>query len=421
MTRPRYGETMAGDDTPVTGIVLGGGGARGSFQVGALAYLYDHTDLAPTVFTGCSIGSVMAAKLATGVDRSHQRTAVEAVDGLIRGFEDHRGMSQEEEWFADVAAQAPDAGTALQQLQQLRDIAEDLPGAIVGGSGADTERPTVGETVGALKTLAQSVRGIGPVVQNAFRARSLYNLDPLRALLGDASVFGLDAVPDSGATLRVALVGLESGELRFVTEDGGFVDRDNTPRPDLGTVDLTDAVLASASMPGVFPPVKLGDEHYIDGGVRTMLPVDIAVEQLGVDRGVAILAQSPGVDPPELDATTILPVVGRALAQIALEEIRRDDVDAAHRAGFTVIEPQINVHRALEFEPEQISIAIDYGWMRAADVIEDLPEDQRLLSLEITQSRLRMSADPDPAVKSELRDLLATRDPRWLPPELRED
>jgi NTE family protein len=46
---------------------------------------------------------------------------------------------------------------------------------------------------------------------------------------------------------------------------------------------LVDAVLASAAVPGLLPPVAIGGEHFIDGGIVNSIPVDRAVA-LGADR-----------------------------------------------------------------------------------------------------------------------------------------
>ncbi|MBV8431513.1 MAG: patatin-like phospholipase family protein [Solirubrobacterales bacterium] len=40
---------------------------------------------------------------------------------------------------------------------------------------------------------------------------------------------------------------------------------------------LADAVLASCAVPGVLPPVRIGDEHFIDGGIVNSIPVGQAV------------------------------------------------------------------------------------------------------------------------------------------------
>jgi NTE family protein len=49
------------------------------------------------------------------------------------------------------------------------------------------------------------------------------------------------------------------------------------------TGDVVDAILASAAVPGILPPVEIGGEHYIDGGIVNSIPVDRAVE-LGATR-----------------------------------------------------------------------------------------------------------------------------------------
>ena len=41
---------------------------------------------------------------------------------------------------------------------------------------------------------------------------------------------------------------------------------------------LVDAVLASASVPGLLPPTRIGDEHFIDGGIVNTIPISQAVE-----------------------------------------------------------------------------------------------------------------------------------------------
>ena len=56
-------------------------------------------------------------------------------------------------------------------------------------------------------------------------------------------------------------------------------------------VDLVDAVAASCAVPGVWPPVTIGDVRYIDGGVRSINNVDLAA---GHDR---VLVIAPVTDP----------------------------------------------------------------------------------------------------------------------------
>jgi len=46
---------------------------------------------------------------------------------------------------------------------------------------------------------------------------------------------------------------------------------------------LVDAVVASAAVPGLLPPARVGGEHYLDGGIVNSIPLGRAV-QLGADR-----------------------------------------------------------------------------------------------------------------------------------------
>jgi NTE family protein len=41
---------------------------------------------------------------------------------------------------------------------------------------------------------------------------------------------------------------------------------------------LADAILASAALPGVLPPVEIGGEHFVDGGIVNSIPISRAVE-----------------------------------------------------------------------------------------------------------------------------------------------
>jgi NTE family protein len=63
-------------------------------------------------------------------------------------------------------------------------------------------------------------------------------------------------------------------------------------------VGLVDAVAASCAVPGVWPPVTIGDCRYIDGGVRSTANADLAANH----DGVLVLAPLAGPVAAELDA-----------------------------------------------------------------------------------------------------------------------
>jgi NTE family protein len=184
-------------------------------------------------------------------------------------------------------------------------------------------------------------------------------------------VFRPDRVAASGVRLRIAVVGLESGELRYVTETGGMVDRDDRPLPTSAPIPLAAAVRASSAIPVVFPPVVLDGETYVDGGIREVVPVEMAARHLGATRCYAVVASAGGLAPDRGYATrNILAIASRAYADIMWDEVLRDEIELARgSARVTVIQPEVDVHDSLSVDPGLTSLAMDYGWMRAADIV----------------------------------------------------
>jgi NTE family protein len=74
---------------------------------------------------------------------------------------------------------------------------------------------------------------------------------------------GTDEWP-AGGRLRVTAIDAAAGEL--VVFDG----------TDPAGPGLIDAVAASCAVPGVWPPVTIGDRRYVDGGVRSVANADLA-------------------------------------------------------------------------------------------------------------------------------------------------
>ncbi len=68
---------------------------------------------------------------------------------------------------------------------------------------------------------------------------------------------------------------------------GDFVPFDRT-----SGVSLVDAVAASCAVPGVWPPVTIGDRRYIDGGVRSTVNADLAS---GYERVVVVAPIAMGL------------------------------------------------------------------------------------------------------------------------------
>lgn len=91
---------------------------------------------------------------------------------------------------------------------------------------------------------------------------------------------------------------------------------------DAATVGLVDAVAASCAVPGIRPPVTIGDTRYIDGGVRTTINADLAIG-CDVVLVVAPLPNMPTKDPElvaaaaELERTATVLTVAPDEASVA--------------------------------------------------------------------------------------------------------
>ncbi|WP_017615825.1 patatin-like phospholipase family protein [Nocardiopsis salina] len=84
--------------------------------------------------------------------------------------------------------------------------------------------------------------------------------EPLRQLLRDT--LGADTrFEDLPTPLRVVAASIESAAEHWFT-----------------TGPLIPAVLASASVPGLLPPTRVGQEHYLDGGIVNSIPLQAALD-----------------------------------------------------------------------------------------------------------------------------------------------
>jgi NTE family protein len=97
------------------------------------------------------------------------------------------------------------------------------------------------------------------------------------------------------------------------------------------TGDLIEPVLASCALPGVFPPVRIGDEHFFDGGLVNSIPLDRAVQR-GAD---TIWVLHVGRLEEELAPPRFLWEVGFTAFEISRRHRFHSDLDRVGR-GVTV-------------------------------------------------------------------------------------
>jgi NTE family protein len=243
---------------PVTGLILSGGGARAAYQVGVLAAI---ADLLPNaahnpfpVIVGTSAGAINAVGLACGA--LHFTEAVRRLTSVWQGFHTHQVYRS------------------------------DWPGVLRQAS----------------RFIGHSLLGLGGEIPVA-----LLDSSPLAQLLERELDFSGIAAAVRHRQLRAVAVtafGYESGQaVTFyqgrATIDPWFRHR----RVGVPTRLALEHLLASASIPLIFPPVKINREYFGDGAVRQSAPISPALH-LGATRVLVV-----GVSGNPVGAQANVPVV----------------------------------------------------------------------------------------------------------------
>ena len=272
--------------TDPLGLVIGGGGARAAYQVGALCYIAKRfPDLRIPIVTGVSAGAISAALLA-----SHHGSFKQAVDELVSLW----GNLRVEDVFRVDAPSLAWSG-ARWGFQLLS-----------GGAG----------------------RGV--------RVKGLMDTSPLRDYLSEAlhAVDGeLTGVQYNLAKGRLQAVALSTssyttGQSMTWIQGCDLREWERPQRRSRKTVLTVDHVMASSALPLVFPAVKIGEAWYGDGGIRLAAPLSPALH-LGAERILAISTRYDR-DQQEADRPDVLgypppaQVMGSIMNSVFLDLIDQD-------------------------------------------------------------------------------------------------
>lgn len=237
--------TPTAPDLGELALVMGGGGARGAYQVGLLRYLARrYPSLRLPILTGVSAGAVNVAHLA-----QHTGTFTAAVTSLERLW---RSLTPEQVFRVDAPALA---SNALRWGLRL----------VSGGTASEPQ------------------------------TRGLVDTSPLRTYLTQA------LMPQDGILTGIAQ-NLARGSLRAValsTTDYGtgqsivwmqgrnLTEWERPKRRAISTHLTVEHVMGSSALPFFFPAVRIGDSWHGDGGVRLTAPLSPALH-LGAHKILAI-------------------------------------------------------------------------------------------------------------------------------------
>ena len=152
----------------------------------------------------------------------------------------------------------------------------------------------------------------------ASRQMNLFEGDFLERLVAEHAIeddFAATKVP-----LAVVATNLNTGRKQVITEGS-----------------VSQAVLASTAIPGVFSPVQLEGDSFIDGGVVANLDLETAVEQgareiLAIDLSHCFQLREP---------SNVIGVITRTVDIVMRDRVQRDMLALARRARITLVQPEI--------------------------------------------------------------------------------
>ncbi len=413
-----------------TGIVLGGGGTLGDFQVGALIFLYKKGIL-PNIkcVFGTSIGAINAVIVSTGVGCDHMLERYWSED--VIGRED---LIPQHKWSENIApilkafmeseksSKIP-LGGQIRVIGRIRAIS-----ALIQESKEE-----------ALRDIVCGIDDLEDMIGTAVRESALYTADKLKQRMLD-KIDDIEKALDPAIVFGLFATNIETGQKTCFTNNKelcGTVD-DTLYVPCLSSGLLVQAALASAAVPLIFPPVEACGSYYIDGGAREVVPVKGAIKS-GADTIYAILClprlarrrkyafldvKGEGgekkmtdwstsnlfdVRPedwvvnnrnwdPKSDECDVLDIANRTAA-ILLDELTEGDIastdDTGKKIESKVIDPLIPVHGWTQLNIGLLKINADQGYMRAFDVIcacapNSLYEQCEQLTAEITSKRIKI-------------------------------
>jgi len=212
----------------LTAIVLSGGGAKGSFEVGALFYLREiWSNIQPRIVCGTSVGAINGVAVAESNDGAGIGTLETIWLGLQYNSDMYTLSPEFKQVFSDLGINVTDVAlhggglpfsgiSGFLSFVATLGLSPETAGWVAIGWAATG--PVGGLIAGILQLGSSSKDKIEDAIKTLSASSYAYNLAPIQALI-ERNV-DPKSVANSGMKLRLAVVALEDGGLYYVTESG---------------------------------------------------------------------------------------------------------------------------------------------------------------------------------------------------------
>jgi NTE family protein len=240
-------------------LVLSGGGARAAYQIGLLARVAEELpDLEVEVLTGVSAGALNAAYLAAREGNLSERLA---------------------------------SLTRVWSRIRVEDVLDADTGTLSGGVVAWGSRLMGG---GKLKLLSASgLVGTEPLANLMRDVLNVgHNDSPIPSIAGALENSPLRAVAVTGSSYTT---GRSVTWIQAHAEDHRWQSWERPTRVGVTAPITVDRILASASLPFLFPAVNVDGQWFGDGGIRLLAPLSPAVH-LGASKVLAVTTRYAKTD-----------------------------------------------------------------------------------------------------------------------------
>ncbi len=366
---------MADPQEQEVGVVLSGGGASGAYEVGVLKALFSGKapttggePLAPEICAGTSIGSFSAAFLVSQLDQCGPTAAgdLEAL-WLERLAEDHGRGNGAFRFRGDPFTFLSPSSYVPNPLQPFVEAISD--GAFLAWDGLHR----------AINLVTNREVNLEQRIVDLFNIASFVSNEPFQRTIHETINFS--RILQARTLLRIPATNWMTGKMT--------VFKNNEMTDKAGPL----AILASSAIPGFIPPVLIGAEPHVDGGVLLNTPLRLVTRHAKV---IHVVYLDPALEKIPLGAlqTTMGALYRQQLIEWA--KMVNDDIEDARAINevlkvFELVEQGKAVADAYL---ASLPAALSTVWQREQEVRREGRAPYRLLTIHRYHPRDDLTGGP---------------------------